>query len=164
MANRLLIQTWFTWLLKKAYKLHHYKPFFFQVCNWRVINIKLDHLWFIIQMSLSYRASQVLERVAAPPAGFLCRLRFYKVEVWVWSPLMLKSLVVKRGNEVLNATFFISSATHPAAKRGSNFFHYYSYRLIRPATLDLMTSQWHCSPLLIVGDKTMRGFNLSHSM
>lgn len=53
MANILLTQTSFMWLLKKAHKLHHHKPFSLQVCNWSVINIRLDHLWFIIQMSLS---------------------------------------------------------------------------------------------------------------
>lgn len=60
MANRLLAQTSFMWLLKKAYKLHHHKPFSFQVCNWSVINIRLDHLLFIIQMSLSSSENQMI--------------------------------------------------------------------------------------------------------
>lgn len=45
--------------------------------------------------------------------------------------------VVKRGNEILNVTFFISSATYASAKRVSNFFHYYSKYLIQSATLEL---------------------------
>lgn len=127
MANRLLTQTSFMWLLKKVYKLHDHKPFSFQIWNWSVINIRLDHLWFIIQMSLSSRYNQnIFWKGHSGPCWRALPIQFLEGEVWVWSPLMLKSLVVKRGNEVLNAMFFISSAKHTAAKRGSRFFHYYS--------------------------------------
>lgn len=101
-------------------------------------------------------ATWFLGRGAAPPAGLPCRLSFYKREIWVQSRLMLKSLVVKRGNEGLNTTFFISSATHTAAKRGSHFSHYYFQHLIEPVTLELMTPPWHCSPLVMGCDKTKR--------
>lgn len=77
MANRLLTQTQFMWLLKKAYKLYHHKPFSFQVCNWSVINIRLDHLWFIIQMSLSYSKSQkILRKGSSAPCWFLLQAEF----------------------------------------------------------------------------------------
>lgn len=98
----------------------------------------------------------ILRKGSSAPCWSALQAEFLQAGNLGTSRLMLKSLVVKRGNEGLNTTFFISSATHTAAKRGSHFSHYYFQHLIEPVTLELMTPPWHCSPLVMGCDKTKR--------